>query len=120
MDTMSRKLLLAGVMAGVVALGTIPALAATQSADAAYVQLAGQDAGTAHKGQPPQMKNGEQPPEPPKDENGNPLPPPDGQGMQGQKGAEHSGNQPPEPPKDENGNPLPPPDGFQHVQQNSK
>ena len=25
-----------------------------------------------------QMQNGQQPPEPPKDENGNPLPPPDG------------------------------------------
>ena len=38
-------------------------------------------------------------PEPPKDENGNPMPPP---------GSDDSNR--PEPPKDENGNPLPPPD----------
>ncbi len=43
-------------------------------------------------------------PEPPKDENGNPLPPPDG------KKPPKDGKRP-EPPKDENGNPLPPPDG---------
>ena len=119
MDTMSRKLLLAGVMARVMALGTIPALAATQSADASYVRMAGQDVSTAHKGQPPQMKNGEQPPEPPKDENGNPLPP-DGQGMQGHNEAGRNSSQMPESPKDENGTPLPPPDGFQHGQQTSK
>lgn len=64
------------------------------------------------------MQNGEQPPEPPKDENGNPLPPPDGKGRQGQNGEDRSGSQPPEPPKDENGNPLPPPsDGSQHGHQ---
>lgn len=119
MDTMSKKLLLAGVMAGVLAWGSIPALAATQSAGAECIQMASQDAGTAPKGLY-QMKNGEQPPEPPKDKNGNPLPPPDGQGMQGQNGAGHDGKQPPEPPKDKNGNPLPPPDGYQHGQQNSK
>ena len=85
-----------------------------------YIQMASQDAGTAPKGQPPQMKNGEQPPEPPKDKNGNPLPPPDGQGMQGQNGEGHDGKQPPEPPKDKNGNLLPPPDGYQHGKQNSK
>ena len=120
MDTMSKKFLLACVMAGFLAVGTIPALAATQSAGVDCIQMANQDAGTGHKGQPPQIKNGEQPPEPPKDENGKPLPPPDGKGMQGQNGAGHDGSQPPEPPKDENGNPLPPPDGFQHGQQNSK
>lgn len=38
-------------------------------------------------------------PEPPKDENGNPMPPPDG-----------DNSNRPEPPKDENGNPMPPPD----------
>ena len=114
---MSKKFLLAGVMAGVLAWGSIPALAATQSAGAECIQMASQDAGTARKGQPPQMKNGEQPP---KDKNGNPLPPPDGQGMQGQNGAGHDGKQPPEPPKDKNGNTLPPPDGYQHGQQNSK
>ena len=41
-------------------------------------------------------------PEPPKDENGNPLPPPDKQ--------DGDDSNRPEPPKDENGNPLPPPD----------
>ena len=41
------------------------------------------------------------PPEPPKDSNGNPLPPPD-------KNSDDSNR--PEPPKDSNGNPLPPPD----------
>lgn len=40
------------------------------------------------------------PPEPPKDENGNPLPPPD-------RNSDDTNR--PEPPKDENGNPLPPP-----------
>jgi hypothetical protein len=54
------------------------------------------------------MNNREQPPEPPKDANGNPLPPPDIK--QGQ-----NGNQPPEPPKDANGNPLPPPDYQQQA-----
>ncbi len=47
-------------------------------------------------------------PEPPKDENGNPLPPPDRQ--------DGDSSNRPEPPKDENGNPLPPPgnkDGSQ-------
>ena len=117
---MSKKFLLAGVMAGVLALGAIPALAATQSAEINCIQMANQDVDTGHKGQPPQMKNDEQPPEPPKDENGTPLPPPDGKGMQGQNGAGHDGSQPLEPPKDENGKPLPPPDGFQHGQQNSK
>ena len=42
------------------------------------------------------------PPEPPKDENGRPLPPPDGK--KPPKGDR------PEPPKDENGRPLLPPD----------
>ncbi len=42
------------------------------------------------------------PPEPLKDENGCPLPPPDGKKPpMGER---------PEPPKDENGRPLPPPD----------
>ena len=43
-------------------------------------------------------------PEPPKDENGNPLPPPDRDGDNSNR---------PEPPKDENGNPLPPPNKNQ-------
>ncbi len=51
-------------------------------------------------------QNGEQPPEPPKDENGNPMAPPDGQSG----GFSQNGEQPPDPPKDENGNPMPPPD----------
>ena len=49
---------------------------------------------------------GEQAPEPPKDENGNPIAPPEGcrppMGFGGHR---------PEPPKDENGNPIAPPDG---------
>ena len=50
-----------------------------------------------------QNKNdGQKPPEPPKDENGNPMPPPD------RNNGDNSA--PPEPPKDENGNPMPPPD----------
>ena len=47
-------------------------------------------------------------PEPPKDENGNPLPAPDGH----RPPPPHGGKRPPEPPKDENGNPLLPPDGH--------
>jgi hypothetical protein len=46
MDTMSKKFLLAGVMAGILAWGSIPALAATQSAGVDYIQMASQDAGT--------------------------------------------------------------------------
>ena len=44
-------------------------------------------------------------PEPPKDENGNPIAPPEG--FKPPKGF-----CPPEPPKDENGNPIAPPEGF--------
>ena len=51
-----------------------------------------------------QSVDGQTPPEPPKDENGNPLPPTDKQSQT----KDHKG-QPPEPPKDANGNPLPPP-----------
>ncbi len=61
------------------------------------------------KGDRPQMHHGQRPPEPPKDENGNPLPPPEG----GRPPMRH-GQRPPEPPKDENGNPLPPPGGGRH------
>ena len=46
--------------------------------------------------------DGKNPPEPPKDENGNPMPPPDKQ--------DGDNSNRPEPPKDKNGNPLPPPD----------
>lgn len=50
-----------------------------------------------------QNKNdGQKPPEPPKDENGNPLPPPD------RNNGDNSNR--PAPPKDENGNSMPPPD----------
>lgn len=42
-------------------------------------------------------------PEPPKDENGNPMPPPD-------RNSDGDRSNPPEPPKNENGNPMPPPD----------
>ena len=52
------------------------------------------------------MKN---PPEPPKDENGNPMPPPDKNKSDNNKNNSDMKN-PPEPPKDENGNPMPPPD----------
>ncbi len=49
----------------------------------------------------------QRPPEPPKDENGNPMPPPNHDG----NGSDRNGDnqRPPEPPKDENGNPMPPP-----------
>ena len=117
---MNKKLLLVGIMAGVMAVGTVPALAATHSTDTSHVQQTSQNANGQQKGQPPQMRNGEQPPEPPKDENGNPLPPPDDKGMQGQNSAERNGNQPPEPPKDENGNPLSPPDGVHNGQQSQQ
>lgn len=95
---MSKKLFLAGVVvAGAIALGAIPVLAASNSADTSYIQQVSQD--TSDK-QPPKMKNGEQPP--------------DGKNVQG---ADHSGQTPPEPPKDKDGKPLPPPDGFQHSEQ---
>ena len=50
-----------------------------------------------------EVKNNMTPPEPPKDENGRPLPPP--------KGGRPPKGERPEPPKDENGRPLPPPKG---------
>ena len=45
--------------------------------------------------------DGKNPPEPPKDANGNPMAPPD---------RNSEGKNPPEPPKDANGNPMAPPD----------
>ncbi len=48
-------------------------------------------------------------PEPPKDENGNPIKPP--KGMKPPKGWPPKGERP-EPPKDENGNPIKPPEGM--------
>ena len=120
MNCMSKKILLAGIMAGVMALGAVPALAATQESDTHRIQQMSQDTNGKHQGQHPQMENREQPPEPPKDENGKTLPPPNGKGMPGQERVDHNGNQPPEPPKDENGNPLPPPDGFHHGQHNQQ
>ena len=59
---------------------------------------------------PPRNSDGNNtPPEPPKDENGNPMPPPD------RNNGDNSNR--PEPPKDENGNPMPPPDrnNAEHV-----
>lgn len=47
-------------------------------------------------------------PEPPKDENGNPCPPPHHGGPHG-PGPKGKDGERPEPPKDENGNPCPPP-----------
>jgi len=113
MKNMNKKFLLAGIMAGVMVLGAVPALAATHDNAKHHGQQISRDTNNGqHQGKHPQMRNGEQPPEPPKDENGNPLPPPDGKGMQGQ-----NGSQPPEPPKDENGKTLSPPDGSHHGQQ---
>ena len=101
MNDMSKKLLLAGIMAGIMAMGAVPALAATHDAGTHRIQQqTNHDSNGHHQGQPP------------------PLPPPDGEGRQGQNGEDRSGSQPPEPPKDENGNPLPPPsDGSRHGHQ---
>ncbi len=49
--------------------------------------------------------HGHRPPEPPKDENGNPVQPPEGF-------RPPMGHRPPEPPKDENCNPIRPPEGM--------
>lgn len=57
--------------------------------------------GTNFPQRPNRSGDSSNPPEPPKDENGNPMPPPDRDGDNSNR---------PEPPKDENGNPLPPPD----------
>ncbi|MCR5757446.1 MAG: hypothetical protein K6F95_06035 [Selenomonas sp.] len=114
---MSKKLLLAGIVAGIAALGALPVMApAYYSLDTAGIQQVSQ---STQNSQPPKMKNGEQSPEPPKDENGNPLPPPDDK-VQGHNGVNQNGEQPPEPPKDKDGNSLPPPDGAQHNQQKDK
>ena len=48
----------------------------------------------------------QRPLEPPKDENGNPMSPPNHDGNSDRNG---DNQRPPEPPKDENGNPMPPP-----------
>ena len=102
--TMNKNTLLAGTL-GLMMLGAVPAFAAANT-DAPAIH---QQTGSAHNAQPPQGQDGHQPPEPPKDANGNP--PPDRQGQNGQNGRD--GNQPPEPPRDANGNPLPPPDHSQ-------
>ena len=54
--------------------------------------------------------DGHMPPEPPKDENGNPVKPPEG--MRPPMGRPPMGGNFPEPPKDENGNPVKPPEGM--------
>ncbi|MBO6061833.1 MAG: hypothetical protein J6P98_06955 [Clostridia bacterium] len=50
------------------------------------------------------------PPKPPKDENGNPVKPPEG--MKPPFGRPPMDGKFPEPPKDENGNPVEPPEGM--------
>lgn len=65
------------------------------------------DGRDSHADKNMQSHDGKNPPEPPKDSNGNPLPPPDKKDGDNMK---HDGQNPPEPPKDSNGNPLPPPD----------
>ncbi len=90
---MKKKLILAGALSAMI-VGAVPAFAASDTTPSSVQQTAG--------GPHMAMQNGEQPPEPPKDADGNPLPPPNMQ--QGQ-----NGNRPPEPPKDADGNPLPPP-----------
>ena len=96
-DTMNKKLFLAGAV-GIMMIGAIPAFAATNA-----------DAPAIHQTSNTAQHTREQIPEPPKDADGNPLPPPNWQ--QGQ-----DGNQPPEPPKDANGNPLPPPNQQGNIQ----
>lgn len=54
------------------------------------------------------------PPEPPKDENGKPLPPPD------KKFDKNNDKKPPEPPKDKDGKPLPPPENDRKDINNNK
>ena len=106
----SKKFLIAGLMAGIMVVGAIPTFAAsTDTNQTVQQQQAGQKNHKGHR----HLKNGEKPPEPSKDENGNPLPPPD---CKNNQGGHHDGHTPPEPPKDENGNPLPPPDGKHHGQ----
>ncbi len=61
---------------------------------------------TSNVSAPPQMKNGQNPPEPPKDKDGNIQAPPDGKNPPQMK----DGQKPPEPPKDKNGNIQAPPD----------
>ena len=129
------KKILAGMLSGIMMLGSVPVLAAMQKEEPHHIhQQMSQSAdkqqqddgvqrihqqvsqSTSSHQEPPKDENGNplpppddgnRPPEPPKDENGNSLPPPDG-------------SRPPEPPRDENGNPLPPPDGFRHGQQSEE
>ena len=132
-----KKKLLAGLLIG--ALAVIPTLNITTVEAASKSDKKVQTEQTArpamNNDQQQRGRNGEQPPEPPKDENGNPLPPPDMKDRDNQSSDTQSKDkqskdnrrpqmnndrqsdqsngdrqQPPEPPKDENGNPLPPPD----------
>ena len=137
-----KKKFLAGLLIG--ALTIIPTLNVTTVEAASKSDKKVQTEQTArpamNNDQQQRVRNGEQPPEPPKDENGNPLPPPDMKDRDNQSTVDQSKDkqskdkqskdnrrppmnddrqsaqsngerqQPPEPPKDENGNPLPPPD----------
>ncbi len=100
---MKKKLILASALSTMM-IGAVPAFAASDATLPTIQQTAGDQHVT--------MLNGEQPPEPPKDADGNPLPPPNIQ-------QDENGNQPPEPPKDTDGNPLPPPD-MQQRQNNNR
>lgn len=63
---------------------------------------------TGKDGEQMKTHDGKNPPEPPKDSDGKPLPPPDKNN--GEQMNNHDGKNPPEPPRDSNGKPLPPPD----------
>ena len=84
-----KKKLLAGLLIG--ALAVIPTLNITTVEAASKSDKKVQTEQTArpamNNDQQQRGRNGEQPPEPPKDENGNPLPPPDMKDRDNQSGA---------------------------------
>ena len=108
---MSMKKILAGLLIGAFAFGVTVGnvSAATKTAKDTQAQTS-------------EMK------QPPKDSNGNPLPPPDKKDDNNKNSSakemkqppQNDGKNPPEPPKDSNGNPLPPPDKKDDGNKNSQ
>ena len=109
---MLKKKLLAALTAGMFVVGVVPAMAASSANnDKPAVEISKDKVRDNANAQKP-AKNGkqtqsqkEQPPEPPKDKDGKPLPPPDGNAKNAPNGNKDCQNgQPPEPPQNQSGN----------------
>lgn len=101
---MMKKFLMLSVIWGMlISAGIVYAANSTTSTQSS-------DSAKAEFKNPPQFKNGETPPEPPKDSNGNPMKPPQNGNMGQQRPPMDMNGTPPEPPKDSNGNYMKPPE----------